>query len=251
MARDIVPGSSFIGPPGVLTLFGADGLVVQDPGDVHTDIYGLETCTAIFKAPEDRFDLVPLMFIAHPLFTYLNMERRRLEITPGYLIITGEFAGIPADTVPIYELSLGVADEPIESHPSFVDSIGGSPSNPLNGAYFIDPATGGRSTDNSSGEFSHFTTTLCDGTLNTFAGISAYFSADQITWRERYVTTGRPSDATSVGHIQNPAGPYPTPPSGGNWLYASLNYEQRGLCYFVTKEWRASGRRQWNSSIYS
>ena len=231
-------------------LFGRDLLVTEDPGDVHTDIYGLETCVATFKCPQDRFDLVPPMFSAHPIFTYLNMERRRLSITPGFLIITGEYAGIPGgSTTPIYELSLGVADEPIETNPNFT-SFAGSPSNPLNGAYFIDPSTGLQTDNDSIGEFDHFTTYVGNN-LNQFAGISSYFAADQLTWRERYCSTARPTDASTVGHISQPAGPAPTPPSGGNWLYIGLNYEQRGNCFFITREWRASGRRRWNSVIYS
>jgi hypothetical protein len=249
MARDLLP-SWTLGPSNVLSIYGADGgLIVESPGEVHTDIYGLETCTAVFKAPQDRPDLIPPMFAYHPVFTYLNMERRRVSITPGYLIITGEFAGIPGGTIPIYELSLGCSDEPIETHPRFISEIGGRPSAPMNGAIFIDPSTGRVTASDAVGVFDHFKLTI-SGTLNPLAGISAYLEAAQMCWRERYCATSRPSDTTVVGHIQSPAGPAPNPPSGGNWLYMGVTYEQRGNCFFITREWRASGRRGWNELIY-
>lgn len=249
MGRDLGQGYT-LGPAGVLEIFGTSDLIVES-GDVHTDIYGLETCTAVFKLPQDMTSAIPRMRAFHPIFTYLSMERRRVSITPGYLVITGEFAGIRGGfTESIYELSLGCSDEPIETHPRFISEIGGSPSSPLNGAIFVDPSNGKKTTIDAIGVFDHFQL-LDNRALNSLSGISSYLEASQMCWRERYCANSRPSDLSNVGHIATPAGPYPSPPSGGNWLYMGANYEQRGSCFFITREWRASGRRGWNQLIYS
>lgn len=229
--------------------FGNNGLILESPGDLHTDIYGLETCTAVFKCPMDNFSLVPAMFSFHPIFGYLNMERRRVSITPGFLVITGEYAGIPGgSTVPIYEISIGLADEPIVTHPKFTNYIGGTPSTPLNGAIFLDP-DGEVTSDDSLGQFAYFSHTA-GGIQNAFAGIDSYLAADQIVWREKYYSLARPVITQQVGYIMPPAGPVPSV-SGPNWLFTGCTYEQRGNVYFVCNEWRNSGRRGWNQTIYT
>jgi hypothetical protein len=215
--------------------------VSVNPGELMTDIFGLSTCTAVWKLKGDSnvFSLLP-MLMAHPLYPFTHMERRRVQISEGYYIVTGEFAGVDGGRSPsIYELCLGVADEPIETHPNFRTTIGGSPSNPLNGAIFIGP-DGLPSDDDSIARFSYFNHST------NLVGIESYLAADQMTWRERYVINVQPTPG-NVGHIDAPAGPAP---SATNWLKISCNYEQRGLAYFVTNEWRASGRRAWNPSIY-
>lgn len=229
--------------------YGNTGLITESPGDLHTDIYGLETCTAVFKCPMDNFSLVPPMFAFHPIFTYLNMERRRVSITPGFLVITGEFAGIPGGTTtPIYEISIGLADEPIVTHPKFTNYIGGRPSAPLHGAIFLDQE-GEITSDDSLGQFAYFQHTQ-GGIQNEFAGIDSYLAADQVVWREKYYSTQRPVITQQVGYIMQPSGPVPSV-AGPNWLFTGCTYEQRGLVYFVCNEWRNSGRRGWNNLIYS
>jgi len=233
-----------------LTIYGSDGFIIEDPGDVHTDLYGLETCLATFKVPQDRLDLVPPMFAFHPIFTYLNMERRRINITPGYLIITGEFAGINGgSTTPIYEIAIGLSDEPIVTHPKFVQYIGGKPSSPLNGAIFLDPE-GEITSDDSVGQFAYFQH-VSGGVQNALAGVDSYLAADQIVWRQKYYSTARPTLTTQVGYISSPIGPVPPTIGSGNWLLTGCTYEQRGNVFFICNEWRHSGRRGWNSVIYT
>lgn len=235
MARDLGVGSS---------VYGQQGIVVSNPGEVNTDIYGLETCSATYKCPMDRFDLIPGMFSPHPIFTYLNMERRRVNIGPdGFLTITGEYAGIPGEsTVPIYEVVWGTSEEPIESHPLFDSAIGGTPSNPLNGAVFLDES-GQLTTDDSRGIFSGFRSS------SKYAGTTSFLELAQMTFRVTFMTVDRPANLTGVGKIGAPAGPAPSPP-GGNWLYVGLTYQQRGLIFSVQQEWRGSGRNSWDTTVY-
>lgn len=232
-------------------IFGNREIVVEEPGEVITDLYSLETCTTVFSCPMDRFDLVPPLFSSNPLFGYLYMERRRLAIKSGRILIAGEYAGIPGGTTtPIYELVIGVGEEPIETHPSFVDTIAGAPSGPLNGAIFVDFETGRLTTDDDKGVFDKFRPVL-SGSKNTLAGVQAYLDAGQVSWRETYMSTARPSDISTVGNIQTPPGPVPFVGAGRNWLHAGITYQQRGIIFSVVDEWRASGRNGWNTLIYS
>jgi len=225
-----------------LTIFGNEGLIPEDPGELMTDIFGLSTVTTIWKCPIDRPNLIPGMLVAHPIYTFAHMERRRIQMGQGYYIITGDFAGVDGGTsIPIYELCLGVADEPIVTHPKFISDIGGTPSAPKNGAIFLGP-DGQISSDDAVGQFSYF-----NHSTNEFVGIESYLAADQMTWRERYVSVTTPS-SSNVGFISSPPG---GAPSAVNWIQISANFEQRGLAYFITNEWRASGRRGWSSTIYS
>lgn len=227
---------------------------LEDKGKLTTDIFGLQTCIARFKYPSSTaFSTLPSLFEAHPFYGWLRLERQEIDVTPGFLVITSGYAGIAggvSESTPIYELCLGVGEEPIETHPKFQTDIAGTPSSPVHGAVFVDYETGKKTTDDEKGVFQEFLP-IVGGSRNPFAGISSYLSPDQLTWRQRKVTTTRPASISDVGKIATPVG---SPPSLGggsrNWLLLAITYEQRGLVYFVTTEWRASGPTGWNSTIY-
>jgi hypothetical protein len=70
-------------------------------------------------------------------------------------------------------------------------------------------------------------------------------------WRKVYVTASQPDTFGSIGTIAVPDGSPPTAPSGYNWLFTGISWEQKAQTYVVHKEWRLSGRHGWNSTIYS
>lgn len=232
--------------PNYLEYHGNQGLIVVSKGTLNTDYYGLDTATAIWKCPMDSFGLQPAMLSAHPTWTWLAMEKRQVEVTPGFLVITGEYAGITGGRTPsVFECSYAGAEEPIETHPLFVSDIAGTPSNPLNGAIFLDPKTGTVSTDDAVGVFDKFRTNIA-GARNEFAGIMAYLSPEA-TVREIWLSTS-PVSGAGLGHIGSPGIGVSTE---GNWLFTGVSFQQRGRVYQNTKEWRASGRNGWNETIYS
>jgi hypothetical protein len=189
------------------------------------------------------------MFSVHPIYTFLNLERRRVSIESGWYIIQADYAGVDGSPFAIYELCLGLGEEPIQNHPNF-GAIAGSPSSPANGAIFVDFEQQDKvSTDNDRGIFQGFLP-FVGGTLNPKGGITSFLDMSQAVWRERYVSTSRPGDIAFVGHISFPSGPCPGLGSGQNWIYAGVTYEQRGLAYTVSREWRASGFRGWDPDIY-
>lgn len=230
--------------------FGNTGLVVEIPGELVTDLYGLSTCSLVASCPMNRLDLVPPLFSQHPFFPYLNAEHQRVTIKDAKLFITIDYAGVNGATVPIYELCAGVGEEPIETHPNAL-AIMGTPDSPVNRALFVDFETGQLSNDPARAVFREFFPYLEDGSLNPFAGISAYLDFSQCVWRQRYYSTAYPSDATSLGRINSPPGPVPALGGSRNWIYMGLTFEQRGIVYGVTREWKASGFRGWNADIYS
>lgn len=229
--------------------YGNRQLVIEELGEISTDLYGLSTCSMTAKCPWNRLDLVPPLFSYHPIFTYLNVERQRVRIKEGFLWITLEYAGIAGSTQPIFELSLGLGSEPIETHPKFGTDIAGSPSAPINGAIFRNPSTGEITSDDSIGVFDTFAARV-DGNVNLYAGIRSFLDFSQATWRMRFHTTSRPVDIANLGKIVQPEGPAPGLGGNRNWLYQGLTYEQRGIIFSVCKEWKASGFRGWDPVIY-
>jgi hypothetical protein len=241
--------------------FGNPGLVIEIIGEINTDLYGLSTCTLTAKCPQNRFDLVPSLFSYHPVFPYLSVERQRVQIKDGFLWINLEYAGIAGgETQPIYELALGLGEEPIESHPNFVvnttgggdgQPLAGTPSNPYHAAIFRDVNTNKITRNDVTGRFDGFNGHLPDGTPNLgFAGVTSFLDFSQAVWRKRWYSTSRPGDITFLGKVLSPEGPVPSLGGSRNWIYQSLNYEQRGLVYGITKEWRSSGVRAANPNIY-
>ena len=233
-----------------LDKYGNDGLITSVTGDIHTDRFGLETCTTMFKISIDTlYSSLPPINSFNPTFGWLIMERRRVTTTPGFWEVYGEYVGISQDpTDSVYELAIGLSDEPIVTHPKFISDIGGSPSRPLNGAIFLDQE-GEITTDDSLGQFAYFQH-MFGGQLNIFAGIDSYLAADQVVWRQKYCATTPPNITYQVGYINSPTG-LNVSVHGPNWLLTSSTFEQRGRVYFICNEWRNSGRRGWNQSIYT
>ena len=221
--------------------------LIYESSALRTDPYGLSTATCVWKTPKSNFHLAPALDSAHPVWGFLYMERREVALEPGFAVITGEYTGLEGGASrSVYELSFGLSDEPIQTHPDFLSDIGGKPSAILNGAYFVDPETGAKSTDDNVGVFDHFLGTI-DGARNLFAGIESYLSP-QVTLREIWTGT-TPVVASGLGKINTPSGGA-TPPIAGNWLLIGASFQQRGRVYSNTREWRGSGRNQWNPTIY-
>lgn len=223
--------------------YGIDGVFLARAKLVR-DKYGLDTGECVFNCPTDKvLDFVNASLDAHPLISHLDRERQEIQLIPGISLITCGYAGITVgETEPVYELTIGESQEPIETHPDFED-FAGTPSAPLNGAIFLNEQ-GEVSTEDETGIFSGFRSS------SDFAGISAYMDASQVRWRKTWVSKTRPNDISQLSNIDTPEGPKPSLGGGRNWRYVGLTYQQRGKCYFITKEWQASAAGGWNSTLY-
>lgn len=234
------------------------GYLIQSYGKLTTDRYLLDTCTAIFIARRSDFALLPNIGSVHPQWNWISMEHREMSIEGPWAIANCDFAGVVKDTIPIYELCGGLGEEPIETHPQFVSKIGGSPSAPKNGATFRSVAnppvfvTAANKASSDAGYVFNGFEIFTGSVLNTLAGVRSYLAADQITWKftQNFLASNFTYGLGTLGKISTPMGPAPSLPSGGNWLDMGFSTTLRGGAIQVVKEWRASGRRGWNSLIY-
>lgn len=234
--------------------YGRDGLKLQEGSETIETKEGLTTGTATWEAPAERaYSLAPNIGSPHPFVSFIRMERRRIVFKKGFGVITGEFAGIDPskgdDSIPVYELQLGVSEEPIEVHPDFVSKIGGRPSNPLNGAVFIDPGTGAVTKNDKIGTFEKFSL-IHNDEKNELAAVMAYLDASEVIWRKKYTSRNRPNDMGDIASIDSPEGPNPNLGKGRTWLYVGMNYSERGGAFTISKEWKGSARGGWNKLIY-
>jgi len=191
-----------------------------------------------------------------PNFPGLLLEEKEILFDEGdqaTLLLTWE--GVTSETLPppFWRIVRTPQEEPIESHRRFVSSIGGTATNPLNGAVF----------DSETGLFEGFPMTA----NANLRGVSKYL-AENIVVTKEYVAINQPNDNFEIPIIRTPriteidpldpdAVPdrgieaIPSIPLGYNWLQTDLVYTRRGNVYEITEEYTASGIGGWNSLIYA
>lgn len=195
--------------------------------------------------------------LAHPYNTNIWMETKQIVYHAKGATAVCTYAGVEFEFLekPVYETIIGVEESPIETHPNF-QTIAGKPSSPTNGAIFLDPSTGYISTDDTVGVFDRFAPYV-GGSINPKAGIEAFLDP-VYTYRQSYVTQTPPDDS-GVGTIQTPPGPGIKGIGKRTWLYTGMNSRRRGdpsgqinqIVYEVSKDWKLSGRRGWDTDIYT
>jgi hypothetical protein len=226
---------------------GQTGWILESNGSLQTDRFGLAQAAARWT----RGDIgngnpgSPVSFGSlHPLWNFLSCDRYTIAHDGVYWSCEAQFFGVQGSPVPIYELDYSTSEEPIETHKDFRTALGGKPGSELHGADF-----------DVNGAFNGFTggpehPFANDAEEDAWRGVVSYLSPGAV-WRKNYTTNVRPTDIGSLGKLDTPEGSPPAVPEGMNWLYVGLTWEQRGLVYQVRKEWRLSGRRGWNATIYS
>lgn len=227
-----------------LTRKGTTGWVLETGGSLQTDRYGLAQSTARWTRADIAANANPGSPVGfgsgHPIWTWLGCDRWTVFSDGVYWFCEAQFFGFTGSPEPIYELDYCTSEEPIETHKNFRSTIGGKPGNELNGARFDD-----------EGAFIGFVGPFANDTEeDEWRGITSYLAPGAV-WRKNYLTSSRPSDLGQVGTVDVPEGSAPSVPAGMNWLYTGLTWEQRGRIYQVRKEWRLSGRRGWNDTIYA
>lgn len=244
--------------------FGNTGIIIEDLGTLVTDRTALYTCSAVFSIKRNNWKQLPGLGAPHPIFVFIGMEHRELSFKGAYARATCNYAGIDNQvsdfTNPVYELSLGLSEEPISTHPDFITKIAGTPISPLHGAIFekniagaITTARAGKKppeTSNNDYAFKEFSIILeGTSTQNPFGGVSAYLDA-QMTWKKTYNGRVHPSNISAAGTIERPDGPAPALGGARNWLNMGTTSSQRGSAVSISQEWRSSGRHGWNKLIY-
>lgn len=212
-------------------------LIEAESAQLTRDRYGLSSAQAVWHFVGSWSQLqaaLPQNGDAHPIFTFMGLERLDISKTARFWNVQGIYFGIEGNsTEPVYELHVDTNLEPIETHPDF-EEFAGTSAAPLHGAKF-----------DSDGIFLGF----ADPSEPDFCGVTSYLRSGAL-WTETYYTRNEPNDLNDVGEIDEPAGWQPNIVQSRNWLFLGLDYTLRGNCYAVRKTWKASGPLGWNAAIY-
>jgi len=233
------------------TVSGRNDIIKQIEESIETDRYGVDICTRKVLIPNASFpSSLEAYDTANPDFsTMLLSKRSASREMPGFWSVVYRYEGyLDALPDPVYELTSALDQEPIQCHPKFVSTLAGTPSAPLNGAVFVDPATGKPTADDDKGIFREFRS-IVGGDLNPKGGIESFLTPGA-EWRETSITGTKPTEIRNLGTIDSPTGENPTL-TGRNWLLWSHTYTKRGMIYQVTTVWKLSALREWDSDIYT
>jgi hypothetical protein len=214
--------------------------LVRKSGDTLTqDADGTWHAESLYTCRwDDVIHLAPLRNVAiHPDFPQFicnGCQVRRL--TPGdFCELRVTYRGFIGNAFTLSqdrskdEISSGLSEEPIETHPLFVSTLAGTLAAPLNDAEF-----------NSDGSFKQFKLS------SKYAGVKSY-KVPTVVYRSVRPADSAPGDIGEVGTIQD--APVAAPGSR-NWLYAGKTWSRDGGVYTVNEEWILSGPRGWDSDIY-
>jgi hypothetical protein len=234
-------------------MYGIKGLNLEEAGEIVQDKFGLETGSCVYTARKSgALARRPRLGTRHPYADYLKLVRVRTVLTPIARFIC-DYEGCDSSTnelnSSIYELEVGVSEEPIQSHKWFFSDLAGSPAEPRNGAQFTDD----------EGSFSHFSSLVITGfspgvvhyDRNPMAGVESFLDGGRAVWSQTYTTANRPYDHGEVGRVMTPPGPIPDF-GQRTWLYIGMNMTIRGSAYCVRREWQLSGENGWitNPPVY-
>lgn len=190
-----------------------DSFLNQQAGwAIKNDGFGLLESTVKFRIGQEFKAKIPKRGDKHPgdqrLFCYLC---ETTKIAGGLLEVSASYCGIEQEDQTEIKMSISASSstDPIETHPNFKKSIGGSPSAPLNGAVFVDAKTGEPTEDDLKGvfqEFPLFVTRTHEGTgedqtvRNKFAGVKNFYNPG-ITLKGEFYTKDAKATKAVVGSV--------------------------------------------------
>ena len=198
--------------------------------------------------PSDEMDIDS----AHPTYAYLRKTGGTVTYK-GFKDVwerTRVYQGIDT-TFETYRLEQTTSQEPIETHPDFVDEIGGTGADPLNNAVF--------DSDEETAELKYFPSNA----PQNLGGVSDYLVSG-VTLQHIKVKTCSTScpNWESLDKVATQGGPgscEPTLPDapfsssysdGYEWLMVGCSQEKIGGALRVQYNYRLSGPKGWNDLIY-
>jgi hypothetical protein len=138
---------------------------------------------------------------------------------------------------PVYELLASTSEEPIETHRKF-EEIAGTEAAPLNGAKFDE-----------NGLFIGFGRTT-DGT-NEFMGVDSFLAVGWIYRMSYFTTDTKNISGYVVGRIVSKPSGAPDIGPDRSWLLIRSDRIRKGHLYQIVHEFRMSGEKGWNKTLYS
>jgi len=245
-------------------------LLEDVPASVEFDKVGVGSASLSYSCLwEHAVDLVAEID-EHPDFPWLVRKSAKITREEANLArVSVSFEGIPPsktgseDGNPEYSLDGSTQSEPIATHHNF-RLFAGKPTAPLNGAVFenikdgtIVDASSPASTDEGY-RFKEFELVASDPPPSKpKAGITS-FEQKGIIYSE--TTTYPTNDVSEVMTNMNKLGEIDDPPdspilpdvaTGRTWLLASCTVKTVGKGMSVVRQWKLSGRKGWDTDIYS
>jgi len=186
----------------------------------------------------------------YPNVVLLSMTVTETDVACDHVKIDLHYEGkdtafASSDTVLDISVDFTTSQEPIESHPNFVTQIGGTPTDPLHGAFF----------DATTGEFLGFPVVDPDETEqlpSRFAGLRSYLMPQE-TFTSTTVEFEYPNPETiaSVGQVFDPGIPLPALPGTRSWVNTGIRVQNIANVYYRTqKTGMLSGPRNWIPEVY-
>ena len=237
----------------------------------YRDRYGKTTATSTYyidQSIEGTFlTAPPAAPISGVGFESMTLQRENLEVTKATVVYIGAVFTIGTTAIYTYEVGISASTEPIETHPLFF-GMAGYP-NPT--ATAKSRHLGTLNADGTGGTMSGIwiagdTGAIVEGarfvgwTPNTtdgkyFLGTSSYLQP-ATTWTETIVTKTKPIGLNqSVGFIDGsvPGSNKPVLESSATWLLESFSQVSQGSgeAWTTRRTWRMSGRKGWNTYIYT
>jgi hypothetical protein len=229
-------------PPNVRGINNRSIPQATEKGEV--DRYGVSMLARDEYFPASEFPrLLRAVGSPHPRFVNMEASKASFDLThagtfyKASYLYEGFLLNLPE---PTYELGGGVSEESIETHPNFETTIGGTPSEPLNNAIFVDKDNQ-PTTDDEKGIFAEFGRCI-------MAGVEAYRIPTAI-WTKTSFSQNRPSVLRNLGKIESPDGPNPTLGSR-IWMVISSSYRKRGRIYELRESWEMLGEGESHELIY-
>ena len=206
----------------------------------------------------DLINLVPERESEHPDFPFLlcddvqvtGEEKGWCKIEARYYgaLSTSDSTSINEDNPPEYSLDLSVSEEPLETHPRYVDNLTVAEIQEA-----VDKAT--NPPKDKAGELK-----VVDqagwgaGKIELYdflrGGLVSYRDP-KVSWSESWVDDEMPN-LNKIGEIvANPAGNPPALAAGRNWLLTGIKMVPRGGIFECSKVYEASGRGGWKTVLYS
>lgn len=238
-------------------------LLEDVPATIEFDDKGIAGATLNYQVDWDYAPALIAHLFVHPDFPWLVRKSANITREEAWLARCSiTFEGVPPvengeeNGRPEYSLEGTTSSEPIETHHRFESKIAGKPSDPRNGAVFVDIATGNVTTSDTNYKFKEFgvVTPMPD---HPKAGIKSYEEKSLVYTETR---TYSHSNLNTVALNMNKLGEIDTPPSssilpttttGRNWILASCSVVKVGNGMKVTRSWKLSGRKGHDPDIYS
>ena len=156
----------------------------------------------------------------------------------GIVTCVASYFGLWEKNRQVVEFTGGVNTDPIQTHPEFETSLGGSAASPLNGAKFSD-------NDEFLG-FSEFTS----GNTN-LNGVESYLTpATNVTISYWIDSTPKPKRLGTVTSNLSGVTEFRKPRGVRDFLLIDQSYRQVGNFFQVSESYLGSGEKGWNKKIY-